>query len=128
MTLAMSLNTSALLVAQDSYQRAANSRFSCDIARPVSVWADQGGNPVTLRKDRRGGTRRVNFHLVGEGGITFHSLRHSFGTAMAGQGVPMRVLQELMGHRDFAATLIDADYSPSAHQAEWAEAAFAQPG
>jgi site-specific recombinase XerD len=43
--------------------------------------------------------------------------RHSFGTAMAGQGVPMRVLQELMGHRDFSTTLIYADYSPSAHEA-----------
>jgi integrase len=64
-------------------------------------------------------------HRLGDGGITFHSLRHSFGTAMAGQGVPMRALQELMGHRDFATTLIYADYSPSAHEAEWAEAAFA---
>jgi site-specific recombinase XerD len=36
---------------------------------------------------------------------------------MAGQGVPMRVLQELMGHRDFSTTLIYADYSPSAHEA-----------
>jgi integrase len=64
-------------------------------------------------------------HRLGEGGITFHSLRHCFGTAMAAQGVPMRTLQELMGHRDFATTLIYADYSPSAHEAEWAEAAFA---
>jgi integrase len=64
---------------------------------------------------------------LGEGGITFHSLRHCFGTAMAAQGVPMRSLQELMGHRDFATTLIYADYAPSAHEAEWAEAAFAPP-
>jgi integrase len=66
--------------------------------------------------------------LLGEGGITFHSLRHSFGTAMAAQGVPMRTLQELMGHRDFATTLIYADYAPSAHETEWAEAAFARAG
>jgi integrase len=67
-------------------------------------------------------------HRLGEGGITFHSLRHCFGTAMAAQGVPMRTLQELMGHRDFATTLIYADYAPSAHEAEWAEAAFASRG
>jgi integrase len=66
-------------------------------------------------------------HRLGEGGITFHSLRHCFGTAMAAQGVPMRTLQELMGHRDFTTTLIYADYAPSAHEAEWAEAAFAPP-
>jgi hypothetical protein len=63
-------------------------------------------------------------HRLGEGGITFHSLRHCFGTAMAAQGVPMRTLQELMGHRDFSTTLIYADYAPSAHEAEWAEKAF----
>jgi integrase len=67
-------------------------------------------------------------HRLGEGGITFQSLRHCFGTAMAAQGVPMRTLQELMGHRDFATTLIYADYAPSAHEAEWAERAFAVAG
>jgi integrase len=67
-------------------------------------------------------------HRLGEGGITFHSLRHCFGTAMAAQGVPMRTPQELMGHRDFATTLLYADYAPSAYEAEWAEAAFASRG
>jgi site-specific recombinase XerD len=46
---------------------------------------------------------------------------------MAAQGVPMRALQELTEHRDFATTLIYADYAPSAHEAEWAEAACASP-
>ena len=36
-------------------------------------------------------------------------LRHTFGTRMAAQGVPMRALQEMMGHRDFKTTLIYAD-------------------
>jgi site-specific recombinase XerD len=44
---------------------------------------------------------------------------------MAAQGVPMRTLQEMMGHRDFKTTLIYADYAPSAREAEWVEAAFA---
>ena len=47
-----------------------------------------------------------------EGGITFHSLRHSFGTRMAGAGVPMRTLQEWMGHAHYATTAIYADYQP----------------
>jgi integrase len=67
-------------------------------------------------------------HRLGHGGITFHSLRHTFGTRMAAQGVPMRTLQELMGHRDFATTLIYADYQPSAREAEWAERAFRSTG
>lgn len=79
-----------------------------------------------LLKRFKAAMRRAKLgHRLGDGGITFHSLRHSFGTAMAAQGVPMRTLQELMGHRDFATTLIYADYAPSAHEAEWAEAAFA---
>jgi integrase len=63
---------------------------------------------------KRGGVRPVRFH----------DLRHTFGTRMAAQGVPMRTLQEMMGHRDFKTTLIYADYAPSAREAEWVEAAF----
>lgn len=57
--------------------------------------------------------------------VRFHDLRHTFGTRMAAAGVPMRTLQEWMGHRDFATTLVYADYAPSEHQAEWVERAFA---
>jgi integrase len=59
--------------------------------------------------------------------VRFHDLRHTFGTRMAAQGVPMRALQEMLGHRDFKTTLIYADYAPSAREAEWVEAAFAAP-
>ena len=43
---------------------------------------------------------------------------------MAAAGVPMRTLQELMGHRDHATTLIYADYSPQPHETAMVEAAF----
>jgi integrase len=33
--------------------------------------------------------------------VRFHDLRHTFGTRVAAAGVPMRALQEWMGHRDF---------------------------
>jgi integrase len=45
-------------------------------------------------------------------GITFHSLRHTFGTRMAAVGVPLRTLQEWMGHRDHTTTQRYADYAP----------------
>lgn len=54
----------------------------------------------------------------------FHDLRHSFGTAMAAAGVPMRTLQEWMGHRDIQTTMRYADYAPSAHEAAMVAAAF----
>jgi integrase len=57
--------------------------------------------------------------------VRFHDLRHTFGTRMAAQGVPMRTLQEMLGHRDFKTTLIYADYAPSAKEAQWVDSAFA---
>lgn len=57
----------------------------------------------------------------------FHDLRHTFGTHMAAAGVPMRTLQEWMGHRDLTTTQRYADYAPSAHEGEMVAAAFARP-
>ena len=56
--------------------------------------------------------------------VRFHDLRHTFGTRMAGAGVPLRTLQEWMGHRDFKTTLVYADYQPSEREAEFIERAF----
>lgn len=58
--------------------------------------------------------------------LRFHDLRHTFGTRMAAAGVPMRTLQEWMGHRDFKTTLIYADYAPAEHERELIERAFRQ--
>ncbi len=63
---------------------------------------------------RRGGIREVRFH----------DLRHTFGTRVAAAGVPLRTVQEWMGHRDFKTTLIYADYQPSEREAELVERAF----
>lgn len=56
--------------------------------------------------------------------IRFHDLRHTFGTRMAAAGVPMRTLQEWMGHRDIKTTMIYADYSPSEHEHELVARAY----
>jgi hypothetical protein len=55
----------------------------------------------------------------------FRDLRHTFGTAMAAAGVPMRTLQEWMGHRDIQTTQRYADYAPRSRDAELVAAAFA---
>jgi integrase len=59
--------------------------------------------------------------------VRFNDLRHTFGTRMAAAGVPLRTLQEWMGHRDFKTTLIYADYAPATHELEMAERAFQPP-
>src|SRR4051812_14765303 len=54
----------------------------------------------------------------------FHSLRHSYGTALAARGVPMRTLQEWMGHKDIQTTQRYADYCPNDAERDVVEAAF----
>lgn len=57
--------------------------------------------------------------------IRFHDLRHTFGTRMAASPeVPMRKIQEWMGHRDYRTTLIYADYEPGDDESAMVDAAF----
>ena len=56
----------------------------------------------------------------------FHDLRHTFGTRMAAAGVPMRTLQEWLGHRDHKTTERYADYAPSAREAGMIARAFGE--
>jgi len=59
--------------------------------------------------------------------VRFHDLRHTFGTRIAAAGVPMRVLQAWMGHRDYRTTLIYADYEPGDEESDLVDAAFSGP-
>ena len=68
------------------------------------------GNP--LDGSKVGKRFRSAIKRAGVREVRFHDLRHTFGTRTAAAGVPMRTLQEWMGHRDFATTLIYADYLP----------------
>ncbi len=88
------------------------------------VFADpQTGGPL----DKAGVLRRMRKALKAAGlDVThrFHDLRHTFGTQCAANGVPMRTLQEWMGHAQITTTERYADYAPRAHEAELVAAAF----
>ena len=57
--------------------------------------------------------------------ITFHELRHTFGTQLAATGVPLRTIQEWMGHGDAKTTEVYRHYAPDpTHGAELVEGAF----
>lgn len=57
--------------------------------------------------------------------ITFHELRHTFGTQMAAAGAPLRAVQEWLGHADAKTTQIYAHYAPdSTNGRAFAERAF----
>jgi integrase len=80
------------------------------------------GNPL----DRAKLTRRFKKAVRGAGvrEITFHELRHTFGTRMAGAGVPLRTLQHWMGYADAKTTQVYAHYQPSDHEADTVDRAF----
>ncbi|MGH7718977.1 MAG: tyrosine-type recombinase/integrase [Gemmatimonadaceae bacterium] len=59
--------------------------------------------------------------------LRFHDLRHTFGTHCAASGVPLRTLQEWMGHEDAKTTTVYADYAPSPHEQALIEQAFRGP-
>jgi integrase len=84
----------------------------------------QTGRPLDRSKVRKRFKEAVR--AAGVCDVRFHDLRHCFGTRMAAVGVPMRTLQEWMGHADFKTTLIYADYMPGQHEAELVDAAFGQ--
>lgn len=67
---------------------------------------------------------RRSLDAAGLRAVRFHDLRHTFGTRMAAVGVPMRTLQEWMGHRDIRTTMIYADYAPSDQELELVGRAF----
>jgi integrase len=72
-------------------------------------------------------TRRLHKALADAGlaDHVFHDLRHTFGTTMAAAGVPMRTLQEWMGHKHISTTERYADYAPRATEGEMISKAFA---
>jgi integrase len=56
----------------------------------------------------------------------FHDLRHTFGTTMAADGIPMRTIQQWMGHKHISTTERYADYAPRETEGEMISAAFAR--
>ena len=89
-----------------------SSRIRIPASRSTARSCSSASRPRSCGRRARGALPRPAPHV-----------RHPDGRP----GVPMRTLQELLGHRDFKTTLIYADYSPSANEAEWVEAAFALP-
>ncbi len=85
-------------------------------------------HPETGRPlDRSKLVRRFK-HAIDRAGvhrITFHELRHTFGTRMATAGTPMQTLQHWMGHADSKTTQIYAHYQPSDKEADAVDKAFA---
>jgi integrase len=83
----------------------------------------ESGNPLDRSKLSRRFNRAITRARVRP--VTFHELRHTFGTRMAAAGVPLRMLQHWMGHADAKTTQVYAHYQPSDGEADLVDAAFA---
>ncbi len=57
--------------------------------------------------------------------VRFHDLRHTFATQLAASSVPVRSIQEFLGHADSKTTQIYAHYAPSHHELQMVDDAFA---
>jgi integrase len=101
----------------------------------TSRWCDDDdlvfGHPATGEPLYVAGIQRRMRKALKAAGLdpshVFHDLRHTFGTHCAAAGVPMRTLQEWMGHKDIKTTQRYADYAPSAREADMIATAFTRP-
>lgn len=82
----------------------------------------ESGNPLDRSKLIRRFKRAITHAEVRA--VTFHELRHTFGTRMAAAGVPLRTLQHWMGHADSKTTQVYAHYQPNRAEAATIDAAF----
>lgn len=57
--------------------------------------------------------------------VTFHGLRHTFGTRLAMQGVPIPKIQGYMGHADIQTTMVYVHWMPQHDDADVLDRAFA---
>ncbi len=77
-------------------------------------------DPSKMRKRFKDALAEAGVHE-----ITFHELRHTFGTQMAAAGAPLRAIQEWMGHADAKTTEIYRHYAPDpSNGAAFVEQAF----
>jgi integrase len=103
----------------DLYFKARNEPGEAELVFPDPV----GGGPLEKTAVLRRLRRALKAAKLDEA-HRFHDLRHTFGTAMAAAGVPMRTIQEWMGHRDIQTTQRYADYAPRTRDAELVASAF----
>ena len=69
-----------------------------------SAWANRDGTETSRRHDtEREAVASIARH--GTGGLRFHDLRHAYATWLVSDGVPINVVQRVMGHASASTTL-----------------------
>jgi integrase len=84
------------------------------------------GNPLDGSKVSR--RFKAACRAAGVRPVRFHDLRHTFATRLAAAGVPLRTIQEYLGHADAKTTQIYAHYAPSEREVAIVNDAFSAGG
>jgi integrase len=77
-----------------------------------ATWASQSG----ARQHRTLPTEREAIEYIArhaEGGLRYHDLRHSYATWLVSDGVPVNVVQRVMGHEQASTTLNRYTHTPN---------------
>ena len=70
------------------------------------VFAGSAGHLTTMKKSFYKALKEAGIErITGEGRVTWHSLRHSFGSRLGEKNVDAETLRELMGHASLAVTV-----------------------
>jgi len=104
-------------VLDDLFKR---SQFQADDARVFGN--PETGDPIAPKAMDERLTRALKAASLRP--ITFHGLRHTFGTQCARAGVPMRTLKEWMGHARISTTEIYAGFAEDQAEVKMLEGAF----
>lgn len=77
----------------------------------LATWPDSSG---TMRRRTFPSEREALAHVVehAAGGLRFHDLRHSYATRLVSDGVPINVVQRVMGHEQASTTLNRYTHTP----------------
>lgn len=114
-----------------------------ELERRLATWLKERGNPDEeellfpadpddpfddgglLEPDQLSARFRVARDAAGIRPLRFHDLRHTYGSRLAMDGVPLWKIGKLMGHRSTQTTEIYAHFAPSDDDADRVDAAFA---
>ena len=82
------------------------------------MFCQPDGQPLTASMTEHRLSRAVSRAGIGreQGRITWHDLRHTYGSHLAMRGVPLKVIQELMGHATIEMTMRYAHLSPETRE------------
>jgi site-specific recombinase XerD len=82
------------------------------------VFCQPDGQPLTASMTEHRLSRAVSRAGISreQGRITWHDLRHTYGSHLAMRGVPLKVIQELMGHATIEMTMRYAHLAPEARE------------